>query len=96
MANPKPRVRESRITRESRMPNPESHRNEREARGRQRWVINKVRALGSWYTKGLESGSHLRTAINGAESVDHLREIISTFFCAGADFDPSPCAASSF
>ena len=64
--------------------------------GHARWVINKVRALGSWYTKGLESGSHLRTAINGAESVDHLREIISTFFCAGADFDPSPCAASSF
>ena len=27
-----------------------------------RWVVNKVRALGSWYTKGLENGSHLRTA----------------------------------
>ena len=24
-----------------------------------RWVINKLRALGSWYTKGLEGGSHL-------------------------------------
>jgi tRNA-dihydrouridine synthase B len=29
-----------------------------------RWVVNKVRALGSWYTKGLESGSHLRTALS--------------------------------
>ncbi len=28
-----------------------------------RWVINKLRALGSWYTKGLDNGSHLRTAI---------------------------------
>ena len=26
-----------------------------------RWVVNKLRALGSWYTKGLENGSHLRT-----------------------------------
>ena len=52
-----------------------------------RWVINKVRALGSWYTKGLDSGSHLRTAINSAESVDHLREIISTFFFAPAALD---------
>ena len=32
------------------------------ARSHDRWVINKVRALGSWYTKGLEGGSHLRTA----------------------------------
>jgi tRNA-dihydrouridine synthase len=48
--------------------------------GHARWVINKVRALGSWYTKGLDGGSHLRTAINGADSIDHLREIISAFF----------------
>src|SRR5262245_20863231 len=34
------------------------------ARGHDRWVINKLRALGSWYTKGLENGSHLRTTIN--------------------------------
>src|SRR5947209_3046953 len=34
------------------------------ARPHDRWVINKVRALGSWYTKGLEGGSHLRIAIN--------------------------------
>jgi len=34
-----------------------------------RWVVNKVRALGSWYTKGLENGSHLRTSINSASSL---------------------------
>ena len=34
-----------------------------------KWVINKVRALGSWYTKGLDNGSHLRTAINSADSL---------------------------
>jgi tRNA-dihydrouridine synthase B len=47
-----------------------------------KWVINKVRALGSWYTKGLDNGSHLRTAINSAESLDSLRDILSAFFCA--------------
>ena len=52
----------------------------RPARGRERWVINKIRALGSWYTKGLSGGSHLRLAINAAESIPHLREIITEFF----------------
>jgi len=47
---------------------------------RERWVVNKVRALGSWYTKGFENGSHLRTAINSAESVRELRELIAAFF----------------
>ncbi len=37
-----------------------------------RWVINKIRALGSWYTKGLDNGSHLRTAINSTETLDEL------------------------
>jgi len=50
------------------------------ARGRERWVVNKIRALGSWYTKGLNGGSQLRVAINSAESVHHLREIIGSFF----------------
>lgn len=45
-----------------------------------RWVINKVRALCSWYTKGLDNGSHLRTQVNAAESLDSLRGLISTFF----------------
>ena len=50
--------------------------------GHARWVINKLRALGSYYTRGLDNGSHLRTAINSAESLDALRETISTFFIA--------------
>jgi tRNA-dihydrouridine synthase B len=49
-----------------------------------RWVINKVRALCSWYTKGLDNGSHLRIQINAAESLAQLREIIGTFFQLGA------------
>ena len=52
-----------------------------------RWVINKIRALGSWYTKGLEGGSHLRTAINSAESLPRLRDLIGSFFLA-----PTPIA----
>ena len=50
------------------------------ARGHDRWVVNKLRALNSWYTKGLDNGSHLRTAINSAESLPRLREIIEQFF----------------
>jgi len=46
----------------------------------ERWVVNKLRALGSWYTKGLENGSHLRTAINTAESLNALRDEIADFF----------------
>jgi tRNA-dihydrouridine synthase len=55
----------------------------RTARGRERWVINKVRALGSWYTKGFENGSHLRVAINRCDSLAVLRETISAFFFEG-------------
>jgi tRNA-dihydrouridine synthase B len=53
------------------------------ARGRERWIVNKVRALGSWYTKGLENGSHLRIAINRCESIPELRDLIAAFFQAG-------------
>jgi len=49
-----------------------------------RWVINKLRALASWYTKGLDNGSHLRTAINTIDSLPSLRETIGEFFFAGA------------
>jgi len=48
----------------------------------EKWVINKVRALGSWYTKGLDNGSHLRTAINSSESLNHLRDTLGAFFHA--------------
>jgi nifR3 family TIM-barrel protein len=52
------------------------------AKSHDRWVVNKLRALGSWYTKGLDNGSHLRTAINSAGSIDELRDLIGTFFSA--------------
>ena len=50
------------------------------ARGREKWVINKLRALNSWYTKGLTGGSQLRVSINSAETIDQLRSIIVDFF----------------
>jgi tRNA-dihydrouridine synthase B len=50
------------------------------ARGRERWVINKLRALNSWYSKGLDGGSRLRVEINSAESIPQLQEIIRGFF----------------
>jgi len=53
---------------------------ERPARGRERWVINKVRALGAWYTKGLDGGSQLRMAINTTDSIEALRSLIRDFF----------------
>jgi len=53
------------------------------ARGHDRWVINKLRALNSWYTKGLDNGSHLRTAINASDSLQQLRDVISEFFGVG-------------
>jgi tRNA-dihydrouridine synthase len=53
-------------------------------------VINKIRALGSWYSKGIENGSHLRTAINAAESIDALRAILANFFST-----PVPAASTT-
>ena len=50
------------------------------ASGHQRWVINKLRALCAWYSKGLDSGSHLRVGINSAETVEQVRHIIDDFF----------------
>ena len=47
------------------------------------WVINKMRALASWYIKGLDNGSHFRTAVNTTDSLPSLRETIGTFFLAG-------------
>ena len=52
------------------------------ARGRDRWVINKVRALCAWYSKGLDAGSHLRVRVNSAASLAELREIVDEFFFA--------------
>ncbi len=67
------------------------------ARGHERWVINKVRALGTWYSKGFERGSHFRVAVNKAETVDNLRGIIDEFFfapvLAGVETDAPACTA---
>lgn len=52
------------------------------ARGRERWVINKVRALVAWYSRGLEGGSLMRTRVNTAASLGELREIVDEFFFA--------------
>ena len=52
------------------------------ARGHDRWVINKLRALNSWFTKGLDGGSQLRVAINAADSIAQLRMVIEEFFSA--------------
>ena len=46
----------------------------------ERWVINKLRALMSWYSKGLHNGGHLRTAVNSAQSLTEVRDLIATFF----------------
>jgi tRNA-dihydrouridine synthase len=47
---------------------------------RDRWVVNKIRALSAWYTRGFENGSHLRHEINRANSLPQLRDIITRFF----------------
>jgi nifR3 family TIM-barrel protein len=65
-------------------------------RSRERWVINKLRALNAWYTKGFDGGPHLRTAINATESIAGLRELIVRFFLEhdGAD-EPAPEGAAA-
>ena len=57
-----------------------------------RWVVNKLRALNSWYTKGLDNGSHLRVAINSAGSVDALRMLIADFFGVSLHSEVAPGA----
>jgi tRNA-dihydrouridine synthase B len=64
---------------------------EARAQTHDRWVVNKLRALGSYYTRGLDNGSHLRTAINSAQSLGQLRDVIAGFFFAA----PRPVAASA-
>ncbi|MBM61745.1 MAG: tRNA dihydrouridine synthase DusB [Acidobacteria bacterium] len=55
-------------------------RRKRNAGTRQKWIINKLRALGSWYTKGIDNGSRLRIRINQAKTLEELRLIIEDFF----------------
>jgi len=58
------------------------------ARSRERWVVNKVRALCTWYTKGLDGGSHLRIAVNAAPSISEVRDLVDRFFRAPDTFRP--------
>jgi tRNA-dihydrouridine synthase B len=60
---------------------------QREAVGRERWVINKIRALCSWYTKGFEGGAQFRIGVNSAKSIVELQDSIERFFL--------PCAKSA-
>ena len=48
--------------------------------GRERWVINKIRALCSWYTKGFEGGAQFRIGVNTTKSIPELKDLIERFF----------------
>jgi tRNA-dihydrouridine synthase len=50
------------------------------ALSRERWVINKIRALCSWYTKGFDGGAQFRITVNSARSIQELQELIQEFF----------------
>jgi tRNA-dihydrouridine synthase B len=55
------------------------------ARGHERWVINKLRALCAWYTKGLIGGGDLRVKVNHTDSIAQLKDTISSFFLASTE-----------
>jgi tRNA-dihydrouridine synthase len=46
----------------------------------ERWVINKIRALAGYYTKGVENGAELRAGINTTATLASLRDLIARFF----------------
>ena len=50
------------------------------ALSRERWVINKIRALCSWYTKGFDGGAQFRIGVNSAKSIAELQDLIDRFF----------------
>jgi nifR3 family TIM-barrel protein len=53
---------------------------------REKWVVNKIRALCSWYTKGMEGGAELRTLVNQSPSLSSLDSALCRFFFS------APCA----
>jgi tRNA-dihydrouridine synthase B len=55
--------------------------------GHDRWVINKLRALGGYFTKGIEAGAELRNELNRVESVAALQARIGRFFFDGDRLD---------
>jgi tRNA-dihydrouridine synthase len=60
------------------------------ARGRERWVINKLRALCAWYSKGIEGGAEFRTTVNRVTSIPELTGAI----CAAFENEPEFTTAS--
>jgi tRNA-dihydrouridine synthase len=47
---------------------------------KERWVINKLRALCTWYTKGFEGGAQFRIGVNSAKSIAEVEALIASFF----------------
>lgn len=45
-----------------------------------RWVVNKLRALCTYYTKGFEGGSHFRIGVNSAKSIAEVESLVQAFF----------------
>lgn len=55
------------------------------ARGRRdRWVVNKIRALCAYYTKGLDGGAVFRASVNQAASPAEVADLVEGFFHARA------------
>ena len=57
------------------------------AGSRDRWVINKLRALCAWFTKGVEGGAQIRTSINAVQSIAGLRALIENGYFARRSLD---------
>ena len=57
---------------------------ESRAQTHDRWVVNKLRALATYFTTGIEGGAQLRTDINTAPSLEALESAITRFY-----FEPS-------
>jgi tRNA-dihydrouridine synthase B len=55
--------------------------------GHDRWVINKLRALGGYYTKGFENGATFRGGLNSVDGLAGLRGLIRRFFFEGLGED---------
>jgi tRNA-dihydrouridine synthase B len=64
-------------------PKPRASSSAPHAVGRERWVINKIRALCGWFTKGFEGGAQFRIGVNSAQSIAGLEALIGEFFFGG-------------
>lgn len=45
-----------------------------------RWVVNKIRALGGYYTKGVDNGAELRAGLNTTSTIAALESLIRRSF----------------